>query len=139
MNYKKCGNEYAVRLSVGDEIHSALAELCEKEDIAFARISGLGAVDTATLGFYDKREKKYHTTTFEGPMELVSLIGNATRKDGKPYLHLHAAFSGRDCNLIGGHLNSAVIGVTAEIFVSVVDGVMGRRTQEETGINLFDI
>jgi predicted DNA-binding protein with PD1-like motif len=139
MYFKKCGNVYAVRLSVGEDVLTALNELCQKEDIKFAHVEGLGAVSKATVGFYSKSDKKYFSKTFDEPMEIVSLLGNITRKDDKPYLHIHASFSGRDCNVVGGHLNEAIIGVTAEIFVTVIDGEMNRKVHPVTGINVFDI
>lgn len=115
MHYKKYGNTIGVRLSVGEDIIASLLELGEKENIGFAQINGIGASSRATVGCYDLEKGEYIPKTFEEPMEIVSMLGNLTRKDGKPYLHLHASFSGKDCNVVGGHLTEAIIGVTAEI------------------------
>lgn len=139
MYYQKDGNVITVRLSVGDEIIASITELCRKENIEFAHVEGLGASRKATVGFYSVNDGKYFSKTFDTPMEIVSLIGNITRKDGEPYLHFHASFSGEDCNVVGGHLNEAVIGVTAEIFITVIDGKMERKVHPVTGINVLDI
>ncbi len=139
MNYRRNGDTISVRLSVGEDIVKSLIELAEKENIGFAQINGIGAVKSATVGFYNLEEGRYLPKTFNEPMEIISLLGNLTRKDGKPYLHLHASFSGEDCNVVGGHLNEAVIGVTAEIFVNIIEGEMNRRVHPVTGINVFDI
>lgn len=139
MFYKKDGNVYALMPEIGEDVITVLTELCEKENIAYAHVSGIGAVSKATVGFYSLSEHQYLSKTFDEPMEMVSLLGNITRKDGKPYLHLHASFSDRDCRVVGGHLNKAVIGVTAEIFVTVIDGEMGRKINPVTGLNIFDI
>ena len=139
MNYRKDGNTISVRLNVGEDIIASLLELCKKENIGFAEVNGIGAVSRATVGFYNLAQGKYMPKTFDEPMEIVSLLGNMTRKDGKPYLHLHASFSGEDCNVVGGHLTEAIIGVTAEIFVNIIDGEMNRRVHPVTGINIFDI
>lgn len=139
MHYRKNGDTISVRLSIGEDIVKALLELCEKENIGFARVSGIGATSRATVGFYNLQKGEYMPKTFEGPMEMVSLLGNMTRKDGKPYLHLHASFSGEDCNVVGGHLTEGIIGVTAEIFVNIIDEEMNRRVHPVTGINVFDI
>ena len=139
MHYRKNGDTISVRLSIGEDIIKSLLELCEKENIEFAQVNGIGAVSRATVGFYDVKKGEYKPKTFDEPMEIISLLGNMTRKDGKPYLHLHAAFSGEDCNVVGGHLNEAIIGVTAEIFVNIIDGKMNRRVHPVTGINIFDI
>lgn len=139
MFYQKDGNIIALMPEIGEDVLTVLTELCEKENIAYAHVSGIGAVSRATVGFFSLSEQKYLSKTFDEPMEMVSLLGNITRKDGKPYLHLHASFSDRNCNVVGGHLNEAVIGVTAEIFVTVIDGEMGRRINPVTGLNIFDI
>ncbi len=139
MKYKKVGSAYVVRLEIGDEIISSLTALCEKENIAFAEISAIGAVDRAVMGLYNINEHQYRQTTFEEPMELLSLLGNVSRKDGKPYIHLHAVVSNEECRTFGGHLNEAVISVTCEMFVKTFDGEMNRRICDKTGLNIFDI
>lgn len=139
MHYVKNGNTISVRLSIGEDIVKSLLALCEKENIRFAQVNGIGAVSSATVGFYNLAQGRYLPKTFNEPMEIVSLLGSITRKDEEPYLHLHASFSGEDCNVVGGHLNEAIIGVTAEIFINIVDGEMNRRVHTVTGINVFDI
>lgn len=139
MHYQQNGDTYTVRLSIGEDIVTSLAQLCEKENILFAEVNGIGAVSSAVVGLYSLKDKKYYQTELEGPLEMVSLLGSVTEKDGKPYLHLHASFSDSECRCFGGHLNSAVIGVTGEIFVNRIDGSMGRRLHPVTGLNIFDI
>lgn len=48
MNYQKNGNTVTVRLEIGEGIVSSLLELCEKENILFAEVNGIGAVSSAT-------------------------------------------------------------------------------------------
>lgn len=139
MNYKKVGSTYVVRLEIGEEIITSLTALCEKENIAFAEISAIGAVDRAVMGLYNISEHQYRQKTFEEPMELVSLLGNVSKKDVKPYIHLHAVVSNEECRTFGGHLNEAVISVTCEMFVKTFDGEMNRRICDKTGLNIFDI
>ena len=88
MDYRKHGDTYIVRLGVGDEICASMTALAEKEKIALAEVSGIGAVNAFTVGVYDTAEKKYYANEFSGAYEIVSLSGNITQKDGKPYLHL---------------------------------------------------
>lgn len=139
MKYKKYNDTYAVRLEVGDEIVSSVLELAEKENIGFAEVSAIGAVNKATVGLYNLTEKQYHKRTFNEPLEITSLLGNITRKDKKPYVHLHANFANEDCLVFGGHLNEAYISATCEMFVRCLDGEMGRLVCEKTGLNIYDI
>lgn len=139
MNYKRNSSAYVVRLSVGEDIVKAVTELCRMENIVCAQVNGIGAVSRATVGFYDLDKGEYKPNTFEEPMEMVSLLGNITRKNGEPYIHLHASFSNERCEVVGGHLTEAIIGVTAEIFVNTLPDAVERRTDPKIGINIFDI
>lgn len=127
-----------VRLQRGEEVLACLRELCEKESISLGTVSAIGAVNHVVVGVYRVDEQKYVANTFDGVMELTSLMGNITEKDGEPYLHLHATFGDLTGKVIGGHLNEAVVSATCELFVRKVEGHVGRRLDPETGLNIFD-
>lgn len=138
MQYRVFGDTYVVRLQRGEEVLACLRELCEKESISLGPVSAIGAVNHVVVGVYRVDEQKYVANTFDGVMELTSLMGNITEKDGEPYLHLHATFGDLTGKVIGGHLNEAVVSATCELFVRKVEGHVGRRLDPETGLNIFD-
>ena len=138
MQYRVFGDTYVVRLQRGEEVLACLRELCEKESISLGTVSAIGAVNHVVVGVYRVDEQKYVANTFDGAMELTSLMGNITEKDGEPYLHLHATFGDLTGKVIGGHLNEAVVSATCELFVRKVEGHVGRRLDPETGLNIFD-
>ena len=138
MQYRVFGDTYVVRLQRGEEVLACLRELCEKESISLGTVSAIGAVNHVVVGVYRVDEQKYVANTFDGVMELTSLLGNITKKDGEPYLHLHATFGDLTGKVIGGHLNEAVVSATCELFVRKVEGHVGRRLDPETGLNIFD-
>lgn len=139
MKCRKYGNTLALRVDRGEELVTAIRSVCEAEGVKLGFLTGLGAVDHAVVGLYRVSEQKYYSHTFDGEMELTSLIGNVTEKDGKVYLHLHANFAKDSGQVVGGHLNEAVISGTGEIFIRILEGNLGRRTDPETGLNLFDL
>ena len=138
MDYRRFGDQIALRLDPGEEICTSLLTLAEKENIALASFTGLGAVNELTVGVLDLNEKKYYSTDFTGTFEIVNLVGNLTRQAGKPYLHAHISVGDRSCNVVGGHLNRAVISATAEIFLTLIPGEVGRRFSADRGINTLD-
>lgn len=138
MEYRKYADTYVVRINKGEEIIASLQALCEKENIQLASVSGIGAADRAVIGLYDVANRQYHKTELEGAMEITSLLGNVTRKDGAVYLHLHINLCDKNTQIIGGHLNECRIGATGEIIVRTIPGQVGRLLDEEvTGLNLF--
>lgn len=139
MNYKRFGSTIALRIDRGEEVLKSVAAVCEKEQVRCGSIEGIGAVDHAVVGLYRVAEKKYYSNTFDGEMEMTSLLGNVSEKDGKVYLHFHANFAKADGQVIGGHLNEAVISGAGELFIRMEDGALGRRPDPVTGLNIFNL
>lgn len=135
--FKKIDNKYFVRINKGTEIVSALKEICAAENITAGSVSGIGAIESATFGFFNPKTKEYKEKTFSSYMEITSLLGNVSTKDDEVYLHLHMNASGNDYKTIGGHLVNAVVSATAEIVIDVANGNIGRSFDENIGLNLW--
>lgn len=138
MQYKKLEDTYVVRLERGEEVIQSLKELCEKEKIKVAEITGLGAADLVEIGLFNVKTKEYRTQVEEGMFEITSLVGNATRKEGEVYLHIHINFSDSSTITKGGHLVRAIISATGEIFVRKIEGEVNRKLSKEVGLNLLE-
>lgn len=138
MEYRKFDDTYVVRLNKGEEVVEKLKELCKNENIKLAEITGLGASNLIEIGVFNVNTKEYNTKVFEGMFEITSLVGNATRKDGDVYLHLHINFGDADGIVKGGHLVRSVISATSEIIVRKIDGEVGRKLSDEIGLNLLE-
>ena len=137
MDYRRFDHTIVARIDRGEEIIGALEKIALRENIRLAQISALGAVGDFTVGVFNTAEKQYHANRFTGDWEIVSLTGSITRKDGAFYAHLHMSAGGTDGAVVGGHLNAACVSATCEMFITVLDGEVGRRFDEETGLNLF--
>ena len=137
MDYRRFNDTIVLRIDRGEEIIEKVREVAEKEHIRLAEISALGATDDFTVGVYDVEAKRYDSKTFQGPHEIVSLVGTITEKDGAFYQHLHLSAGNQDCAVVGGHLNRAVVSVTCEMVIRILSGAVDRRPDPETGINLM--
>ena len=84
MEYRKFNDTYVVRLARGEEILTQVMKLCRDEDIKLAAVEGIGAADRVVMGLYNVEEKVYHKTELKGEMEVTSILGNVTEKDGEP-------------------------------------------------------
>ena len=138
MDYRRFGDTIVARLDRGEEVHEQLRLIARKEDIKLAQVSGLGAADDVTVGVFVVQEKRYHANRFTGDMEIVSLTGTINTMDGEYYAHLHMGVSDVQGNMFGGHLTRAVISVTCELVIRIIDGRVDRRHHPDLGVNLFD-
>lgn len=149
MEYRRFGDKIVVRIDKGEELCAALLELAEKENIRMAGVTGIGASDDVTLGVFDTGTKVYNKTRFNATAyELGSVTGNLSRRDGKPYLHLHAVIGDPTRKFewhhnpsgvtYSGHLNAAVISATCELVIDVIDGEVGRKFSDNIGLNLYE-
>lgn len=139
MEYRKIDdNHYAVRIVKGEELIEQLTILCKNENIVAGEITGLGASDKVEIGLFNTITKEYKTSLKEGMFEVTSLVGNISRKDEEVYLHCHINFSDESLMAYGGHLVKCYISATGEIIVTVLNGNIGRKFNQEIGLNLID-
>jgi predicted DNA-binding protein with PD1-like motif len=115
---------FQLRFATGDEILSGLQELAETHHITAAYITGLGGLSTATLGFGDPTLGfAFRKVAVDEKAELVSLVGDISLRDGKPYVHVHCVVAVKDGSTRGGHMIEAHVDPVAEI--TVVATAMG--------------
>ena len=139
MDYRKFEQGYVLRLDPGEEIVGSLTRLVEQEGIQLASVSALGAANDVTIGIFATGEKQYHAQRYQGDYEISALVGNVTRKEGEPYLHLHITIGNPVTGQVhAGHLSSATISATLELFLQVWDGQVGRKFSDQVGLNLFE-
>ena len=134
MKYFVLGSTYVVRLDAGEKIVETLKALCERDAIGGGFFNGLGAVGEAEIGHFDPAANDYTWTKLSGPYEIVSLYGNITTVDGKPFIHAHIALGDNTFAVRGGHLKEAVVSVTCEITLTRFRDDIGRKKDEATGL-----
>ncbi len=137
MQYRKCGSMYVVRLEKGEEVMETMKKFADECLIGCASVTGIGATDQALLGVFDPEKKAYHEMEYRVPMEILSLTGNISRKDGDSWMHLHAVVADDSQVARGGHVLRMVISLTAEIFVTVLPGDLERKPDPALGIALI--
>ena len=101
-------------------------------------MSGIGATDNVTVGVFNPKTKVYTKVNVTDDMEILSISGNLTRKDGAPYVHVHGSFASLE-KVYGGHVNEWVISATAELIVDLYEVEVERFFDKETGLNLLKL
>ncbi len=137
MEYQKFDDTYVIRMDRGEEVMTTLTDFCQREGIGLGYVSAIAAAERATVCLYDVVEKAYSKHTFNEPMEVTSLMGTVSYKNGQVHLHLHVTLSDADMHAWGGHLNKLVIGGTCEMFLRTLPGQIYRQLDEATGLNVI--
>lgn len=138
MEYKRFKDTIVLRLNIGEDIVESITKVANDEKIKLATVSGIGAVNDLTVGVFKPDEGKYYPNTLEEDLEILALSGNITTMNDETYVHLHIAVGDDVGAAFGGHLNEAIVSVTAEIFINIIDGEVDRKLDETININLLD-
>ena len=139
MQYRKVENGYFLRLEKGEEVVSSIAQFTANEKISSGAFFGLGAINNFDLGYYDLEKRKYEKAHFVEDMEVGNITGNIASLDGKPFVHTHVTVSGKDLKAFTGHLFSADVALTLEIFVFASSAKVERKMNPEIGLNLLEL
>jgi len=124
-------------LERGQSLIETITKCAENCKIASVTLAGIGAVQNPELGYYDLATKSYQNKIFHGEYELIALNGNITRFNGQYIVHLHVALSDANFQVIAGHLQSAVVSITAEItFIPFAQPIF-RKLDKEFNLKLI--
>jgi predicted DNA-binding protein with PD1-like motif len=126
------------QLSYGSDLYDGLTEIIQRENIRLGRIQAIGATTHAIVAYYDQATKTYNPLTFTGGMEILSLNGNISMRDGKPFVHVHILLSDAEGKVFGGHLMKGTKLFACEVTIDEFEGEQLERAQDErTGLFLW--
>jgi len=129
------------RLEQGDDLLSGLYEVAEKHGMKAADVRALGAVTDLEVTEWDPEKKAYREPIRrKDPSEVLTLYGNLSRRDGKPFWHVHisaAYHEGGKTRLVAGHLLRANV-FALEFVIDVFEGIdLVRVPDEKSGLFLW--
>jgi predicted DNA-binding protein with PD1-like motif len=130
--------QYAVIFYQGDEAFSGLLEFAEKYQVTSAHFTAIGAVNGATLGWFDPRRKMYRTIPVNGQHEVIAMSGDKAMYQGKPVVHSHMVVGGPDGTTLAGHILAAYVSPTLEVMVTADPETMQKRLDPATDLTLID-
>src|SRR5882672_4170379 len=81
--------QYAVIFYEGDEAFSGLLEFAQQYHVTSAHFTAIGAVNGATLGWFDPQRKMYKKIPIQGQHEVIGMSGDIALYQGKPVVHTH--------------------------------------------------
>jgi hypothetical protein len=130
---------FVIVFETGDEVINGLLEFAKQNQINSGFFTGLGAFERVTVAFYDLEKKEYQHIPVNEQTEVMSLVGNIVLYEGEPKLHAHVVVGKRDGTAHGGHLISARVRPTLEIWLTASPQIIERKMNEEVGLPLIDL
>jgi len=140
MDYREVegAREYVARLDHGVGWRSQIEEFADAEGIDAAFFIGLGAVQDATLRFYDQDDQEYYDVEFDEPFEVVPAVGNISWLYDERFAHTHMTLSREDGSVVAGHLDEATT-FAGELYVREFDTELDREHDETTDLDLWPL
>ena len=138
MNYREVSGdrEFVARLGHGEDWRSEIEALADEEDVDAAWFVAMGAVQDATVWFYDQSDLEYREVEFDEPLEVAACVGNVSWLDGERFAHTHAVLSRASGQTLAGHLDSATV-FAGELYVRAFEDELEREHDEPTDLDLW--
>lgn len=124
-------------LRAGAKVPGDIIAIALKEKVRTARVEAIGGFSKLRLAYFNHEAKKYEEHDYEDFLEVTSLLGNITIKDGKPFLHAHGNFGRRDQSVVGGHVVSATVFPILEVVMTPTKNTALRRFDDDLGLNVI--
>ena len=134
------GRSFLLRLPYGEDLLLTLKRFCDENEITQGTLIVIGAVQQATVGYYDQEAREYRANSFNQPMEIVSCSGNISLLEGKPFVHAHIVLADSEGKPVAaGHLMEDTIIFAGEAFVQELIGEpLVRKFDEQTSLSLWE-
>lgn len=123
----------------GDEVVENLKKLAREERLSAAGLTGIGAFQDVTLGYFDLERREYLRIPVAEQVEVLSLAGNIALAEGEPKIHAHVVVGCRDGSARGGHLLEAHVRPTLELVITEAAAHLRRTIDQATGLPLIDL
>ena len=128
---------FAVVLGIGDEAMAAIASFATEHRVGATQFTAIGAFSRVVVAYFDWRAKAYRRLPIDEQVEVLSLIGDITFKEGQPNVHAHVVVGKADATAHGGHLFEGHVRPTLEIVMTETPAHLHRRFDPDTGLNLI--
>lgn len=139
MKIKRQGEVFFITVDMGEELLSSLVSFATQQNIESAEFRGIGALRDFELGYYMLSSKEYKRQKYSEIVEILNCAGNLAMREGKRFAHAHATLGLPDFSVIGGHLFTGIVAVTAELVFRPLPERMERKFDEKAGLYLLDL
>lgn len=126
---------FVLGIPSGVDLHEYLRNELSRRGVKSAFFIGIGAFRRATIAWYDQTRREYKELEINEPVEVASLMGSLTIKEGEPFLHIHVVLGDSNGRAYAGHLISAQV-FTAELVVNELPPI---ERSYDSGLGLWTL
>jgi len=130
---------FALIFRTSDKVVEGLTRFAKESRLGASQFTAIGALSEVILGFFIPEQKTYNRIILREQMEVLSLIGDITLKNGEPQLHAHIVVGRADATAHGGHLIEAIVRPTLELVLTESPAHLHRSFDPESGLALIDL
>ena len=136
---KEDASPFILVLHAGQKIKQSINHCLAAANVPGAIIlNGMGSVEGTTLQNYNPIDKNYHARYFAEFFNLENVSGNFGYTAGvTPFTHLHVSLGRQDFSTISGHLDDAIVAVSAEIAILPTRYAITREPNKQFRIPLI--
>jgi len=124
-------------LKAGARLPDEIIAIAKKEKVSTAQVEAIGGAEELKLAYFNHESKKYEEHEFKEFLEVTSILGNITLKEGEPFLHIHGTFGRKDLSTLAGHVMAAKVFPLLEVVVTPTENRALRRFDDELGLNVI--
>jgi len=130
---------FLVRVDHDADLLIYVTNIAKENKISAATFTAIGAFKTAKIGFYDQDKHEYLEHLLSDPQEIDSCVGNISLKDNEPFAHAHVVLSDERGVAKGGHLLEGRVFAAEVHLIELLGEKVERKTDDVTGLYLWDI
>lgn len=130
---------HVLKFEKGDELLSGIINYVKEQNIKAGFLTGIGALEKGEIGYFDVEKKKYLNVSFK-EVELLACTGNIAinKETQEPIVHAHIIIGDKDGKTKGGHLITAIVSVTVEIYLVETLPIIYRTKDDLTDLYLLN-
>lgn len=130
---------FATRLKEGEDLKKSICDYVANNNLKSSSIvSAVGSLSKAKIRMAGATPDSEDVRSYEGILEIVSLIGTI---DSKGKSHIHISISDKEGRVIGGHLKEGcIVHTTVELVLVSSESILFTREKDEaTGFDELNI
>lgn len=129
---------YVLVADPGEDAFEMVTSFARREELTAAQFTGIGAFARATVGWFDRQERRYQSISVDQQCEVLSLLGDIALGEDGPQVHAHLVVGLSDGTTRGGHLLRGEVWPTLEIIIREAPALLRKTSHPELGLALID-